>query len=68
MITIEVCDEQIESIIVKELSEQLGFIKEDLDKGKTGAFSFDPAENTKELEKLTKALECVLDYYGGNDD
>ncbi len=68
MITIEVCDEQIESIIVKELSQQLGWIKEDLDKGKLGMFSFDPAENTKQLKKLAKALKCVLDWYGGNDD
>ena len=68
MITIEVCDEQIESIIVKELSEQLGWIKEDLDKGKLGMFSFDPAENTKQLKKLAKALERVLDWYGANND
>ena len=68
MMTIEVCDEQIESIIVKELSQQLGWIKEDLDNGRLGMFSYDREENTKQLKKLAKALKCVLDWYGGNDD
>ena len=68
MMTIEVCDEQIESIIVKELSQQLGWIKEDLDKGRLGMFSFDPEENTKQSKKLAKALERVLDWYGANND
>ena len=30
--------------------------------------SFDRDVNAKQLKKLAKALECVLDYYGGNDD
>lgn len=68
MITIEVCDEQIEAIIVKELSQQLAWIKEDLDKGKLGLFSYDREENTKQSKKLAKALERVLDYYGANND
>lgn len=68
MITIEVCDEQIESIITKELSQQLSFVKDDLEKGTIGMFSFDRDENTKQLKKLAKALKCVLDWYGGNDD
>lgn len=68
MITIEVCDEQIESIIVNELSHHLRIVKEDLDKGRLGMFSYDLAENTKQLKKLAKALERVLDYYGANND
>lgn len=68
MITIEVCDEQIESIIVKELSQQLNFVKDDLEKDRIGMFSFDRDENAKQLKKLAKALERVLDWYGGNDD
>ena len=68
MITIEVCDEQIESIVTKELSQQLRFVKDDLEKGRLGMFSYDLAENTKQLKKLAKALKCVLDWYGGNDD
>ena len=68
MITIEVCSEQIEVIIVKELSQQLAWIKEDLDKGKLGLFSYDHEENTKQSKKLAKALERVLDYYGANND
>lgn len=68
MITIEVCDEQIESIITKELSQQLRFVKDDLEKGRLGMFSYDPEENTKQVKKLAKALKCVLDWYGGNDD
>lgn len=68
MITIEVCDEQIESIVTKELSQQLRFVKDDLEKGRLGMFSYDPEENTKQVKKLAKALKCVLDWYGGNDD
>jgi hypothetical protein len=68
LITIEVCDEQIESIIVKELSMQLGFIRDDLENGKLGMFSYDPEENTKQMNKLAKALERVLEYYGGSND
>jgi hypothetical protein len=68
MMTIEVCDEQIESIIVKELSMQLGFIRDDLENGKLGMFSYDPEENTKQMNKLAKALERVLEYYGGSND
>ena len=68
MIAIEVCDEQIESIITKELSQQLRFVKDDLEKGRLGMFSYDPEENTKQVKKLAKALKCVLDWYGGNDD
>ena len=68
MITIEVCDEQIESIITKELSQHLRFVKDDLEKGRLGMFSDGLAEDTKKLKKLAKALKCVLDWYGGNDD
>lgn len=68
MITIEVCDEQIESIVVNELSDHLRIVKEDLDNGRLGMFSYDPAENTKQLKKLAKALERVLDHYGANND
>jgi hypothetical protein len=68
MMTIEICDEQLNAIIVKELSQQLGFLKKDLEEGRLGVFSFDRDENAKQLKKLAKALERVLDYYGGNDD
>lgn len=64
MMTIEVCDEQINAIVIKELSFQLHYFKQDLKDGRVGVFSLDPDEERKEMKRLIKALERVLDYYG----
>lgn len=67
MMTIEICDEQLNAIVNKELSAQLYYFKKDLKDGRVGVFSFDPAEERKEMKRLIKALERVLDWYGGED-
>jgi len=64
MATIELCDEQLSAIVNKELSTQLRYFKEDLKKGSVGVFSHDPTEERKEIKRLIKSFERVLDYYG----
>ena len=64
MMTIEICDEQLNDIVVKELSAQLSYFKQDLKEGRVGTFSFDYDEDRKQVKRLVKALERVLDYYG----
>ena len=64
MMTIEICDEQLNDIIIKELSAQLSYFKQDLEEGRVGTFSFDYDEDRKQVKRLVKALERVLDYYG----
>ena len=66
MMTIELCDEQLTAIVIKELSAQLHYFKKDLKDGRVGVFSFDPDEERKEMKRLIKALERVLDYYGSD--
>lgn len=63
MITIEVCEEQINSIIIKELSKELRYLKYDLKEG-TIAISFDYEKHKKKVKRLAKAIELVIDYYG----
>ena len=63
MMTIEICDEQLNDIVIKELSAQLSYLKEDYDDGRVGVFSFDWDEDRKKVKRLIKALERVLDWY-----
>jgi len=63
MMTIEICDEQLNDIIIKELSAQLSYFKQDLEEGRVGVFSFDWDEDRKQVKRLIKALERVLDWY-----
>ena len=64
MMTIEICEEQLHAIIIKELSEQLSYFKQDLEEGRVGTFSFDWDEDRKQVKRMVKALERVLDWYG----
>ena len=63
MMTIEICDEQLNDIVVKELSAQLSYLKEDYEDGRVGVFSFDWDEDRKQVKRLIKALERVLEWY-----
>jgi len=63
MMTIEICDEQLNDIVIKELSAQLSYLKEDYEDGRVGVFSFDWDEDRKQVKRLIKALERVLDWY-----
>ena len=63
MMTIEICDEQLNDIVVKELSAQLSYLKADYEDGRVGVFSFDWDEDRKKVKRLIKALERVLEWY-----
>ena len=63
MMSIEICDEQLNEIVIKELSAQLTYLKQDYEEGRVGVFSFDWDEDRKQVKRLIKALECVLDWY-----
>ena len=63
MMTIEICDEQLNDIVIKELSAQLSYLKEDYEDGRVGVFSFDWDEDRKKVKRLIKALERVLEWY-----
>ena len=64
MMTVEICDEQLNAIVIKELATQLSYLKEDYEDGRVGVFSFDWDEDRKKVKRLIKALERVLDWYG----
>jgi hypothetical protein len=63
MMTIEICDEQLNDIVIKELSAQLSYLKEDYEDGRVGVFTFDWDEDRKQVKRLIKALERVLEWY-----
>ena len=49
------------------MATQLSYLKEDYEDGRVGVFSFDWDEDRKKVKRLIKALERVLDWYGGAD-
>ena len=67
--TIDLEWEQLESIMRKELANDLTFTLEDLEKvmktGKGFVYSFDKDEDIEELTIRAAALAVVLSYYGG---
>ena len=63
MMTIEICDEQLNAIVIKELATQLSYLKEDLKDGGVPVFSYDRDEERKKVKHLIKAFESVLDWY-----
>jgi len=66
MITIEVCDEQLNDLVVADLQQSLQGLRQDLDEGRGGIWSFDPKEDRKIIKKYIKALKLIIDYYGGD--
>jgi hypothetical protein len=61
--------EQLESIMRKEIANDLKYTLEDLDRvmktGKGFVYSFDKDEDIEELTTRAAALAVVLSYYGG---
>ena len=66
MITIEVCDEQLNELVIADLQQSLQGLRQDLDEGRGGIWSFDPKEDRKMIKKHIKALKLIIDYYGGD--
>lgn len=65
MTAIEVNDEQLTDLVVADLEQALAGLKNDLKDGRNGIFSMDPDENRREIKRYIKALERIIDYYGG---
>jgi hypothetical protein len=64
MITIEVNDEQLTDLVVADLQQSLQGLRQDLEEGRGGIWSFDPKEDRKMIKKHIKALKLVLEHYG----
>jgi len=67
MATIEVCDEQLNDLVVADLKQSLQGLRQDLDEGCGGIWSHDPKEDRKIIKKHIKAFKLILDYYGWNE-
>ena len=65
MITIEVCDEQLNELVVADLQQSLQGLRQDLKEGRGGIWSYDIKEDRKMIKKHIKALKLIIDYYGG---
>ena len=66
MITIEVCDEQLNDLVVADLKQSLQGLKQDLKEERGGIWSFDPKEDRKMIKKHIKALTLIIGYYCGD--
>ena len=65
MITIEVNDEQLNDLVVADLQQSLQGLRQDLEEGRGGIWSYDLKEDRKMIKKHIKALKLVIEYYGG---
>jgi len=66
MIAIEVNDEQLTDLVIADLHQSLQGLRQDLEEGRGGIWSFDPKEDRKIIKKHIKALKLIIDYYGGD--
>lgn len=68
--TIEIEHEQVDAIVKQDLSELLGFLRNDLERvleNKRGyIFEADWKMDAKEIKKHIKSFERVLRYYGAD--
>ena len=64
MAMIEVCDEQLNELVVADLKQSLQGLRQDLKEGRGGIWSHDPKEDRKIIKKHIKAFKLILDYYG----
>ena len=64
MTMIEVNDEQLNDLVVADLQQSLQCLRQDLEEGRGGIWSFDPKEDRKIIKKHIKAFKLILDYYG----
>ena len=65
MTAIEVNDEQLTDLVIADLHQSLQCLRQDLEEGRGGIWSFDPKEDRKIIKKHIKALKLIIDYYGG---
>ncbi len=63
---VDITEDAVDAIVRESLKETIQGFQSDLDNKRYGVFSFDPEEDTKEINKIMKALRRVLDYYEGH--
>jgi hypothetical protein len=66
MIAIEVNDEQLTDLVIADLHQSLQGLRQDLEEGRGGIWSYDLKEDRKIIKKHIKALKLIIDYYGGD--
>ena len=62
-ITVELDAEAIDQVIVDQLFETRSSLLRDYERGTTGVFDFDPKKERKQLGKLIKSIERVINWY-----
>ena len=67
MVMIEVNDEQLTDLVVADLKQSLQGLRQDLEEGRGGIWSYDLKEDRKMIQKHIKALTLIIGYYGGDD-
>jgi hypothetical protein len=64
-VSIELEEEQITAIVLKELEQSKKWLTQDL-KDSVGVFSMDPDQDRKEIQRHLDAFKLLLKYYGNN--
>lgn len=71
-VTIELEDEQIDAIILKELKWGIDKMEEDLEHRANGVgmcvFDNDPVKDIQYINQYISAFKLIYDYYGGEVD
>jgi ribosomal 50S subunit-associated protein YjgA (DUF615 family) len=62
-ITVELNDEEIDNIIVDQLFQTRSVLLEDYDRVNARVFSVDPKEDRKQIRKMIRSLERVIEWY-----
>ena len=62
-ITVELNAEEIDNIIVDQLFETRSALLQDYDRANARVFSVDPKEDRKQIRKMIRSLERVIEWY-----
>ena len=62
-ITVELNAEEIDNIIVDQLFETRSVLLQDYDRVNARVFSVDPKEDRKQIRKMIRSLERVIEWY-----
>lgn len=62
-ITIELNDEETDNIVVDKLFETRSALLQDYDRVNARVFSVDPKEDRKQIRKMIRSLERVIEWY-----
>jgi hypothetical protein len=62
-ITVELNAEEIDNIIVEQLFESRSALLKDYERGDAKVFSLDPKEDRKQIRKMIRSFERVIEWY-----